>query len=568
MCMAVTAVPARRGVWGVVQPNGDSLHIQLTGDEWKHAYYTADGIKIRQNEKGWWLYEGSKWRKAHDAVRRSHCENRWIERHADRMPAVQHNCPMRIVPGDPRNQGLEAEMIATDRARRAATAVAEAQSNPAIGTLTLAPRVPVILVNFTDWSFSTSRELNDSTFNAQLFYNTYAGQKADGTSRYIYHGSVARYLHDQSLGQYHPQFDVVGPVTLSQGYAYYGAGKGTSARAGEMIKEACSLVDDQVDFSLYDSDNDGYIDLVFVMYAGFGENDGTYIDPRFGLNTSNLVWPHYSTTSSSTLFDGKQLRAYECSNELDGYYSVPGSLIEAGIGVLCHEFGHGMGLPDVYTGTTQYMGTWSLMDYGCYNGGTYLPSGFTGYERWFCGWSTPKLLNAAANDTLAAIGDTGEFAIITADGTMPNGPHNGAYYVLENHQRNGWDKYAAGAGLIVYRMQYHSSWAHANSGTEGYILQPADGQLRYLDKDGGYYVGKPGDCYPTAATSFTSTETDAYPVTDIEQLSDGRIAYRVMGGVPAGAETPAAQEEGVRKYLRNGHIVIVRGEQTYDILGR
>lgn len=559
--MAMGAVPARRGVWGVVQPNGDSLHIQLTGDEWKHAYYTADGIQIKQNEKGWWLYEGSKWRKAHDTERRSCCEKHWIEKHANRMPSVQHNCPMRIVPGDPRNQGMESEMIATDRARRAATARAEAQSNPAIGTLTLTPRVPVILVNFANWSFSTTRELNDSTFNATLFHGTNVTPNKTRT-----HGSVAGYLHDQSLGQYHPQFDVIGPVTLSQGYAYYGAGKGTSARAGEMIQEACTLVDDSVDFSLYDSDNDGYIDLVFVMYAGLGENDGTYIDPAFGVTVSDLVWPHYSTTSSSTLFDGKRLRAYECSNELDGYFSHPDYLVEAGIGVLCHEFGHGMGLPDVYTGTTQYMGTWSLMDYGCYNYDTYVPSPFTGYERWFCGWSSPKLLNTAANDTLAAISETGEFAIITADGTMPSGPHDGAYYVLENHQKSGWDKYAAGAGMIVYRMQYHSGWSHANSGIEGYILKPADGQLRYYNS--GYYVGKAGDCYPTASTSFAPTETADYPVTDIEQLSDGRIAYRVMGGVPAGTENSVAPTDGVRKILQNGHIVIVQGDQTYDILGR
>lgn len=482
-------------------------------------------------------------------------------------------CPMRIVKGDPRNNGQEQQMIQADHQRRLAEVQDAAMHTPGIGTLTLPPRVLVIMVNFSNYTFSTTREEADSTFNAKKSISTFLGPKGGNIS--LPHGSVATYFDDQSLGQYRPQFDVVGPVTLSGTYAYYGAGTGTSARPKEMVKEACGLVDKEVDFTQYDADKDGYIDLVFVYFAGFGENDGNYIDTKFVPTITDLVWPHYSTISGSNKFDGKILRAYECCNELDGYYSQynPKCLVPSGSGILVHEFSHGMGLPDVYLGADQFMGTWDLMDYGCYSGGTFIPTPYNGYQRWFCGWAQPKMMNCIKNDTLRPITESGDFGVITANGTV-NGPHNGGteYWIIENHQYTGWDVVAQDSGLLLYHMKYHSAWSSSTNydNRKGCILLPADGTLRY-QYEGDWFVGKPGDCYPYETLDSITTIVDKYPITKIKQESNGNITFKVCGGwpIPTGLGEMGEEARGLKgeKVWRNGTLYIRRGNKLYTITG-
>jgi len=484
------------------------------------------------------------------------------------LQAEEWNCPQRIVSGDARAQQVGARMMPHVE-----------MSMNGIGTLSLPPRVPVILVNFTNYAFSTTKAHADSIFNATTPITTDLGIKNEHLK--LPHGSVAKYFNDQSLGQYRPKFDVVGPVNLSHSYGYYGAGAGTSQRAGEMIKEACTLANDSVDFSQYDANKDGTIDLVFVFFAGFGENDKDYIDKDFHINVDSLVWPHYSTTSGGP-FDGKYLGSYECSNELDGYLSKPTFLVPAGSGVLVHEYSHGIGLPDVYYQNTQYMGTWDLMDYGCYNAETFIPAPYNGYQRWFCGWSEPKILNTAKNDTLRPIVSSGDFGVITTSGTI-NGPHNDdtEYWIVENHQRidGSWDMYARGEGLIIYHMQHHNSWgsgANSNATKDGYILLPADDTLRV---DG--YVGRQQNCYPyQGKDSIVLTKAPNYPITAITKQTNGNITFKVCGGQTTGLEAIgdrqqtigdwAIGQEGEKatKVMINGRIYIHRGNHLYNQIGQ
>jgi len=480
------------------------------------------------------------------------------------MQAQEWLCPQRVAPGDPMpEQRIEPHMMQMGT-----------MSTPGIGNLTLPPKVPVIMVNFSNYTFRTTKAHADSLFNARTPMHTDLG-----TRRYshlvIPHGSVATYFADQSMGKYRPQFDVVGPVTLSKGYDYYGYGADGGAHTIEMIQEACTLVNDSVDFSQYDSDKDGYIDLVFVLFAGFGENDKTYIDPDFGVNVDDLVWPHYRPSSGGT-YDGKTLRAYECSNEIDGYLSEPSCIVPAGSGILVHEYSHGVGLPDVYgSGQTKYMGTWDLMDYGCYNMETYVPASYTGYERWFCGWSKPKMMNTAKNDTLRPISSSGDFGVIAVNGSV-DGPHNNnvAYWIIENHQQEdgSWDQYAMGEGLILYQIKHHSSWAsgaNANSTKDGYILQPADGTLRQSG-----WVGKQGDCYPyNTLDSIVLPQASNYHISAITQEANGDITLKVCGGEkPAGLEAIGRDGEKARwqegeKVMINGSLYIRRGDKVYTITG-
>jgi len=398
---------------------------------------------------------------------------------------------------------------------------------------TLTPRVLVIMANFADWQFVMPQADADSMFNA-------VNWTKDGAT-----GSVRQYFHDQSSGQYNPQFDIVGPVTLSQNYAYYGYGKGTTAKPGYMVTEACALVDDSVDFSLYDGNNDGYVDMVFVLFAGFGENDppATSLVPT----PSNLIWPHYWNINSAgcgtntRIFDGKTVDAYECANELDGYYSTAGNPVVAGIGILVHEYCHGLGIPDLYSTTTSLLhktlAKWSVLDYGPYNNDMHTPPCLTAYERWYMGWLTPKKLTGTENVTLLPLSEGNEACYFTEDGRSISNildPDTSVFYILENRQQTGWDLDVPGNGLLLYKIHYSASkWSSNrvnNDSTDmGVDILEADGLTPNKKTNGGYF-GKAGDAYPYQGKDSIVGINTGLPIRDITINANRTISFKVAGG--------------------------------------
>ena len=209
----------------------------------------------------------------------------------------------------------------------------------------------IILVNFADKTFNAA--------NNQTLFNNIAN--AEGFNQGNFNGSMHDYFTSQSNGQFDLTFDVVGPVTLSQNYAYYGQNNsaGDDMRPEQMVVEACNLVEDMVDFNDYDWDGDGEVDQVYIVYAGKGEADG---------GAKDTIWPHeweLSETYSDFDIDGVHINTYACGPELNGSSQING------LGTMCHEFTHCLGLPDFYdtrtNGTNFGMDSWSLMDYGCYN---------------------------------------------------------------------------------------------------------------------------------------------------------------------------------------------------------
>ena len=433
----------------------------------------------------------------------------------------------------------------------------------AIGRRTILPKVPVILVNYNNMSYRTSRG------DAQEMFD-----------------KVSLYFNDQSYGAYAPEFDIYGPVTLSQDYSYYGTGN-PGNRVTTMVTEACQLMDDSLDFSQYDTDEDGKIDLVYILYAGPPMSDKSGIDRNWISDVDNLVWPHYWSFNSGVTLDGKTIYAYEVSSELDGFYSNDTVAVGAGIGLACHEFGHALGLPDFYpkTGPGAYktLGTWSIMDYGCYLDDLNTPAGFTAYERWFMGWLTPTQLTDSAKVELQPLNVSGESYIVCDEGEIHNldaeSPSPEVCYILENRQQTGWDRFIPGHGLLIYRFN-HAKW------NENYVnREQGDMGLDIIEADGKSTTevdGKQGDAFPCdTINSYSPYPTR--PILDIQE--DGDIIRFTFLGAPASTGVTPAAVTGVtpvsvgcaagavqqgampRLIIRDGQVLICRGSEEYTLQG-
>ncbi len=410
------------------------------------------------------------------------------------------------------------------------------------------PKALVIMVQFSDRKFTYGKADVDNMFN---------GSGYDDTSGYHNYSSLAQYMEDCSFGQYRPQFDVVGPYTLDNTTAYYGANSGGKDRnCAQMISEACAFADADVDFSDYDSDNDGYADLVYVIYAGYGENWG---------GSSDYLWPKSGIGSFGT-YDGVKVYRYGISQELAGDDSLTdsnGNPVFNGIGVLCHEFCHTLGLCDIYptvswTDTSLYdnqsMEMWDLMDNGGNNYNGFAPTPLTAWQRERFGWMTIETLTAPADVDIEPIDYGGKaYRIVNDDDATGN-----EYYIVEsipNGVDTGWYRRMRGNGMLVTHVNYdETAFSNFNSpnnrqGEPRFTVLPADGILMSSYRIGlgetdplnisfkEYYADLAGDTYPgtsavTALTDYkTYTGTMDKPITDIVQ--DGwKVSFKFRGGAP------------------------------------
>ncbi|MBO4690010.1 MAG: M6 family metalloprotease domain-containing protein [Paludibacteraceae bacterium] len=430
------------------------------------------------------------------------------------------------------------------------------------GIPNLAPHGLVILVNFSDLAFTTSKATMDSMHNGRHFtrdYNyNYELNGKTNSIRITSAGSVWQYFHDQSYGAYDPKFDVVGPVTLNKEMSYYGKNNsfGNDMHASDMITEACQLADEQlnIDFTQYDNDNDGYVDFVYVIYAGYGEADG---------GDASTIWPHQSDISGLTI-DGKKLKRYACGCELNFT-----SKQHDGIGTFCHEFGHVLGLPDFYStnkaATHHTLMNWDIMDRGCYNNDGNTPPAYSAYERFYMGWLTPRVLDGPELVTLGKI-STDTTALLMCEGNSHNlighNPMPRTFYLLENREQAGWDLYVAGKGLLITKVTYDSNkWRNNEVNKSGNAM----GMDIIEAKNNTGKSGKSTDTYPKGSTYFMDFE--GHEITQIKLDADGIITFKYRW-----SETPVenVQSDDVQctKVLKDGQVIIVRGGVSYDMMGR
>lgn len=493
LCFSAWAVPARRYRKTITLSDGTQKAVVLKGDEYAHFFETDDGSVFVGDDTGG--YQPAEY-------------NTILE---TRQLRIQQ-----------RNSQREA--------RRTRSKVSSTRTNT-VGK----KKGLVILANFSDRKLSISQSEFDDCFNKE------------GYANYGMFGSVHDYFWDCSYQQFDLTFDVVGPVDLSKSISYYGKNdsSGNDLHPGEMVGEAVRLADNfGVDFSNYDWDGDGYVDQVYVIYAGYGENSGA---------PSTTIWPHEWELSStkqngdgngSIKLDGVTIDTYACSNEL---YGTSGMTID-GIGIACHEFSHCLGIPDMYDtrGTSNPnfgMDSWDLMDYGCYGEDGYRPVGYTSYERWISGWLSPiELCEGCEINDMPSL-DSSPIAYI-----IYNQAHKDEYYLLENRQQVGWNKSDLGHGLLILHVDYDkNAWidntVNNTSSHQRMTIIPADNSLKTTDAS---LAGDPwpGTSMNTALTNSTQPAAQLYnanidgskylskPLEDITENSNGLISFKFNGGVP------------------------------------
>ncbi len=488
---AVTASPA---FYTYRQPDGTEIRLSQCGDENFHFFVDKDGYPITLSADGYYRYIDADGNVGNTKVSGDETAKHSKSLHSVSPQTIIRNYISRVNPTITyRNDLAVPKSIATGKKKNL-----------------------VILVEYQDRKMTIGDYEHFNNMLNQTDYN-YNGAT----------GSCHDYFYENSMQQYDPSFDVYGPVTLSHNFAYYGEDvtgqTGNDKRAGDLIKEACELLDDEIDFSQYDNDGDGYVDNVYVFYAGKGQHDG---------GEATTIWPHsqYLERTDAGTFeaDGVTVNRYAISNELRGDDQL------VGIGVFCHEFCHVLGLPDLYDTydtSNHTMGFWSVLSVGNYlnNGNT--PANMSSYERYFLGWLTPSQFGKPNDISLNHI-NTNAAYIVPVEGKSTE------YFLIENRQKIGWDSFLPWHGMLVWHIDYNAeAWSlnivNARQSHQYVDLIEADGIANDETYSGDPFPGTSGK------TSFTGTTSPAFvswtgetmpPITDIAESDEGIITFKVLGG--------------------------------------
>lgn len=507
---AANAVPAKKLQKVITLANGTQVSVELRGDEYLSWWEGTDGTAYRTTATDENVFEAFdlEAQKPAAAARRARTEQGRVAR----LARVKNS----LKGADDKMRGLGGDHITYKGVKKGL----------------------VVLVDFKNKPFADEHDL-------EYYKNVINGKDfTDEAEGYV--GSVRDYFLAQSNGQFELDFDVVGPVTMSKNYGYYGndGAYQKDEKVYEMIKEASDAIQDQVNLKNYDWDGDGEADQVFFLYAGLGQASG---------GSNSTIWPHESELRywpcGVLSYPTGKINTYACANELQPETQGSSRYISAGIGTICHEFSHCLGFADMYdtTGGGGYgMSVFDVMDQGSYNGNGFVPCNYTAFERIYAGWVEPiELIDPATVKDMKSVSDYGRPFI------MYNYKNTNEYFLLENRQNTGWDKGLYGSnGLLIVHVNYvPSRWANNSVNSSAEKIQcctvvNADGSRENTQ------YSLQGDLYPyeskgvTINDEFTDDSEPAaklynkntdgssvlgIPITQIKR-SKGSVSFLVCGG--------------------------------------
>lgn len=546
-------VPAARKARTVIQPDGTALTVYTAGDERAHFHITEDGKMVAPGIDGEWKYVSTVIDgiampgkiTAHNPEYRTPSEKAYASRIDQARLADKFAVNRDMRPSD---------LLQTKGSVQTAPGKYSVTSLPPFG------EVPglIVLVDFPDRKFSMSDSLAWETFNRRYNEEGYSQSQTFKGTLLTATGSVRDYFVDQSFGQFTPRFDVIGPITAKNGYAYYGnngkTGKDDSKNAQKLVIEILDYISQNklADLSSYDSDNNRELDFMGIIYAGNGENYVSDKDP-------DCIWPHqwYLSKRIGTL----QAFNYFMTCEL----LWDSKTVLDGIGCFCHEFSHALGLPDFYY-SGYALGAWSIMDYGSYNNEGYTPAGYLAFERYSLNWIDIPTLTSAGSYRLGQFESDGMAYRITPDGRehTPKDPYDqysDQFIIIENHSKQKWNASHAGQGLLVTAVSYnYSNWYNNTpntTATKGYAVVTADGNIgQYTQSSDLYPYGKK-DSLTMYSTPALQIDRGPYITTGLYKISkepDNSISFSY--GLPATDISPVATVQTVITPLSGGRVMI------------
>lgn len=479
MAMPVFASKANSEPFTVKQSDGTELTVVLHGDEHFHWYSTLDGVILARAGGQFFVAQIANdgaivatEQLAHNAQQRSESEASL----AAKQDLTLFNTPKAVA----RREAMRVQQMGR----------AGYNYFPHKGS----PTAVVILAQFNDTKFY----LPDPVKSFEQYFNGDI-QNDFGNGENRNHGSVKKYFTDMSDRQFTPNFKIVGPVTLPKSMEYYGAnstGGSKDVNYRQFVKDACAEASKQQSFdnAEFDSDKDGCVDLVAIIFAGFGENNDPTNENTLWAKTSLQDFGSYNGKSVKTAMMISELNAKKSLLGSGGSYSTPQI---NGVGVFCHEMSHTMGLPDFYSTTSpanekdnQELEYWSLMDGGenVFNG--YYPVAYTAFERKHMGWSDYVEMEDGKTYSLTTADKGGRGHVYYNPNTLAAGRVSD-YFVFENIQNTGWNSKLPGHGLIAYRVSMRISDMQYNTplnnivGDPGFTIVPADGCLLNINNTTG-----------------------------------------------------------------------------------
>jgi M6 family metalloprotease-like protein len=352
-------------------------------------------------------------------------------------------------------------------------------------------RVLALLIDYPDLNNTYPK----SNFDSLLYGSNY--RSGDG--------SFKTYYETSSNGTITVDVDVVGWYRAANNYLYYSNDSG-STRAADLVREAVDAAElAGVNFANYDNNNDGDVDGVLAVHAGPGAESGSM---------RQYIWSHRWVLNGGSLgqvfYDGKRINDYMINPETRGTVASPRMV---GIGVFCHEFGHNLGLPDLYdtddsNGDSEGIGNWCLMAGGGWLGGEHRPVNFSAWCRIENNWDTPTVLSigGSSSESLSPASTTQNEIIQVNTGVSSE------YFLLENRQNTGLDLELPGSGLAVWHINTTKTNSSGNSvnadeSLKGVDLEEADG---IQDLDNEVNRGDGGDLFP-GTSNITTFDDNSNP---------------------------------------------------------
>ena len=561
----VVSMIARKGYSqpvDVKQPDGTKVTLMLHGDEFLSFVTTIDGYTVVKDDDGFYRYA----RKTDEGTL---CATAVVARN----PEVRNAEEVSFLARQRKMQ--HPDMLKDDPFRKSAASLymdyTARKTATARNVLLLEGRIDyskfkglVVLVEFNDRKFGID--------NPKEFYQKMTSEKNyQDTSRKYYpvdvEGSARDYFFDNSRGIFDPTFDVVGPVTIDYSCTYPHPKKNGVAdgefftRMVKIIKSIMSKIDSMVDFKDYDLDNDGVIDMVYIIFAGYG----SYC---LG-NNEGYMWPHANNFSDNSkqlgmIYDHKYFGRYACSMEIQDYESLADKHVWLdGIGTICHEFSHVLGLADHYDtnfaedGSAPTSGLWDVMDNGADGNHGLSPVGYNSFESYLLGFTDIKQLEQEGNYELNPFGTSNE-AFILQTGTPDED------FFIENRQKEKWDRCLPGHGLLVWRAdtsdptQWMKNKVNTSPSTMHLELLRAKPNMK-IDSN---YTPFPGTGRVTSLTAETTPaltsskgEEAVLNLSNIAESDDGVITFTASKKKAVGIGIVAKEDTNSRCYNMMGQQV-------------